>query len=61
MFNDNTMENNNNNISNDGVLAILIHEFGDEIQSDVLFEVCTKFNWNCKLYFLIGAEFALLN
>lgn len=44
------MESNNNNI-NDGVFALLTDKFGDDVPSDVVFDVCTKFNWKCKLVF----------
>lgn len=38
-----------NNISNDYVFAHLTDKF-DDVPSDVIFDVCTKFNWKCKLF-----------
>lgn len=58
--NNKTMES-NNNIYNDGVFAALTFDFGDEIESEVIFRVCTKFNWNCKFYFANREDDSLIS
>lgn len=50
MLENSTWENNNNNISNDGLLAFLTDKFGDDIPSDEIFGICSKLNWKCKFY-----------
>lgn len=50
LFDNKTLES-NNNVSNDGVLAVLLDKFGEKLSSDAILAVCTKFNWNCKFNF----------
>lgn len=62
MFDNKSTMESNNNISNDGIFALLTFNFGDEIESEVIFKVCTKFNWNCELVVLkVGRDNKLIS